>query len=187
TDLRTSHFHAVVGRAREHLKQTLDTWVIEQLEGRGVLLRPLFFGSKVSSDLIRVFARGYAALQSGRTFHEITQANSDVFASDKEREDFKKAVAKHIDPGPKYAGAPREALIDHDGGLHHAHVTRPFVAFMERCGDVPKAQADLERWFVYQVRNDKREEVARPREVVRTWLVFLEAIGLLQERGNKYA
>lgn len=187
TDLRTSHFHAVVGRAREHLKQTLDAWVIEQLEGRGVLLRPLFFGTKVSSDDVKLFARGFAALQAGRTYHEITQPTSDAFASDGERDRFKKVVAKHVDPGPKYAGAPREALIDQDGGLHHARVSRPFIAFMDRCSGVPAAQKDLERWFVYQVRNDKREEVAKPREVVRTWLVFLEAIGLLQERGNKYA
>lgn len=187
TDLRTSHFHAVIGRVKEHLKQTLDTWVIEQLEGRGVLLRPLFFGSKVSSDDIKLFARGFAALQAGRTYHEITQPTSDVFASDSERDRFKKVVAKHVDPGPKYAGAPREALIDQDGGLHHARVSRPFIAFMDRCGGVPAAQKDLERWFVYHVRNDKREEVAKPREVVRTWLLFLEAIGLLQERGNKYA
>ncbi len=26
TDLRTSHFHAVIGRAREHFKQALDRW-----------------------------------------------------------------------------------------------------------------------------------------------------------------
>ena len=27
TDLRTSHFHAVIGRTREHLKQSLDAWL----------------------------------------------------------------------------------------------------------------------------------------------------------------
>lgn len=187
TDLRTSHFHAVVGRTREHLKQTLDAWLNERVDGRGLLLRPLFYGTNVSTDDIRMFARGFAALQSGRTFHEITQPTSDVFASEAERDRFKKILGKHADPPPKHASAPREALIEQDGGVHRAQVARAFVAFMERCGDVPKAQADLERWFLYQVRNDKHEEVARPRDVVRTWLSFLEALGLLQERGNQYA
>ena len=187
TDLRTSHFHAVIGRTREHLKQSLDAWLQERVDGRGLLLRPLFFGTSVSTDDIRLFARGFAALQSGRTFHEITQPTSDVFASEAERDRFKKVLDKHADPPPKHATAPREALIDKDGGVYRAQVTRAFVAFMERCGDVPKAQADLERWFLYQVRNDKHEEVQKPRDVVRAWLTFLEALGLLQERGNQYA
>ena len=57
---------------------------------------------------------------------------------------------------------------------------------MQRCGDVPKTQADLERWFLFDVRSDRREELERPREVVRTWVLLLEGIGLLQEQTNKY-
>ena len=187
SDLRTSHFHAVVGRAREHLKQVLGAWVGETLEARGVLLRPLFFGTKLVDADVRLFARGFAALQAGRSFHEITQPASTVFASELERERFKKVVLKHVDPGLKYTEARREVLIEIDGGAHRAVVTRPFIAFMERCGDVPKAAADLERWFLYDVRSDKREELAAPRDVIRTWLVFLEELGLLQEQANKFA
>lgn len=186
TDLRTSHFHAVVGRAREHFKQGLDTWVTESLEHQGMFLRPLFYGSKVNDPDIRLFARGYAALRAGRTFHEITQPTSDVFETDAERDRFKKVLDKHVEPGPKFANAPREMLVEKAGGDYHAHVTRPFISFMQRCGDVPKIQADLERWFLFDVRGDKREELERPREVVRTWVLFLEAIGLLQDQANKF-
>ena len=186
TDLRTSHFHAVVGRAREHFKQVLDTWVTESLERQGMFLRPLFYGSKVNDADIRLFARGYAALRAGRSFHEITQPTSDVFESDAERDRFKKVLDKHVEPGPKYANAPRELLVEKSGGDYQTHVTRPFISFLQRCGDVPKTQADLERWFLFDVRGEKREELERPREVVRTWALFLEAIGLLQDQTNKF-
>jgi hypothetical protein len=186
-DLRTSHFHAVIGRTREHLKQSLEAWLHGRVDSRGLLLRPLFFGTSVSTDDIRLFARGFAALQAGRTFHEITQPTSDVFANEAERDRFKKVFGKHTDLPPKHASAPREALIERDGGVYRAQVARAFVAFMERCGDVPKSLADLERLFLYQVRNDKHEEVVKPRDLIRTWLTFLEALGLLQERGNQYA
>lgn len=186
TDLRTSHFHAVTGRAREHFRQVLDTWVTESLELEGMLLRPLFYGSKVSDGDIRLFARGYSAIQAGRSFHEITQPTSDVFESDGERDRFKKVLGKHSDPGPKFTGAPLQALVEVVDGDHVARVARPFVTFLQRCGDVPKAQADLERWFLFDVRGEKREELERPREVVRTWVQFLEALGLLQEQTTKF-
>ena len=186
SDLRTSHFHAVVGRSHEHFKQILDTWVTESLEHQGMLLRPLFYGSKVSDADIRLFARGYAAIRAGRSFHELTQPTSDVFESDAERDRFKKVLDKHADPGPKFASAPRETLVEAAGGDFQARVTRPFVTFMQRCGDVPKTQADLERWFLFDVRGEKREELERPREVVRTWVLLLEGVGLLQEQTNKY-
>ena len=191
SDLRTSHFHAVVGRAREHFKLTLDRWVIESLEHQGMILRPLFYGTKVSDADIRLFARGYAALRAGRSLHDITQPTSDVFENDGERDRFKKVLAKHIDPGPKYVrtseglSAPLEALIATVDGDYVARVVRPFVAFMQRCSGGSKTQTDLERWFLFDVRNEKREELQRPRAVLHTWAQFLEAIGLLQNRSNK--
>lgn len=186
TDLRTSHFHAVIGRTREHFKQILDTWVTESLELQGMLLRPLFYGSKVNDADIRLFARGYAALRAGRSFHEITQPTSDVFESDAERDRFRKVLDKHAEPGPKFAAAPREILVEKVDGDYRTFVTRPFISFMQRCGDVPKTQADLERWFLFDVRGDKREELEQPRAVVRTWALFLDGIGLLQDQTNKF-
>ena len=185
TDLRTSYFHAVVGRAREHLKQVLVAWVDGALELQGMVLRPLFYGSKVSDADVRIFARGYAAMRAGRAYHEITQPTSDVFQSDAERDRFKKVLGKHTDPGPKFAGAPRQVLVEEVGGDYRAHVARTFVTFMQRCADVPKTQSDLERWFLFDVRGEKREELERPREVVRTWAQLLEALGLLQDHTNK--
>ncbi|AUB82277.1 hypothetical protein [Candidatus Thiodictyon syntrophicum] len=187
TDLRTSHFHAVIGRAREHFKQVLDQWVIEGPEHQGLLLRPLFYGTKASDADLRLFARGYTALRAGRSFHEITQPGCDVFATDAERDRFKKVLGKHAEPGPRFAGAPHEPLVQAVGGDYQVRVARPFISFMQRCGDVPKTQADLERWFLFDRRGEKREELEQPREVVRTWVLFLEAIGLLQGETNSFA
>ncbi len=189
-DLRTGHFHAVVGRAREHFKQALDRWGIESLERQGMLLRPLFYGTKVSDADVRLFARGYVALQAGRSLHEITQPTSGVFDNDGERDRFKKVLAKHVDPGPKFRrtggfSAPQEVLIEAEGGDFDARVARAFVTFMQRCGDVPKTRADLERWFLFDVRGEKREPLQHPRAVIHAWAQFLEAIGLLHERSNK--
>jgi hypothetical protein len=57
-DLRTSHFHAVVGVAKEHLKRSLDTWLEDQIEPQGLLIKPLFYGSKINDDDMRAFANG---------------------------------------------------------------------------------------------------------------------------------
>src|SRR5207253_1510831 len=93
--LRTSHFHAVIQRVREHLKQVLDLWLNEQVEGQGLVLRPIFYGSKVGDDDLAAFAKGYAAMLSGKSYHEVTQSGGGVFEDDGEREAVRQ-VSAHL-------------------------------------------------------------------------------------------
>lgn len=180
-DLRTSHFHAMVGTAKQHLEGSLKEWLEERIEKRGLLLKPLFLGSKVSEEQLRAFSKGYAAILSGMNEHVTVQMTSGVFSSEAERDDFKKALDKHTNPGPKYQNDPCMVLFETNGaGEHVAVVPRMLLSILERCGPVAIQRGDLERRFLFEL-----SEGIKPRDVVRHFTSALHYIGLLEQDGDK--
>lgn len=180
-DLRTSHFHAMVGTAKQHLQGSLKEWLEERIEKRGLLLKPLFLGSKVTEEQLRAFAKGYAAMLGGLNEHLTVQMTSGVFGTETERDDFKKAVEKHANPGPKYQNEPRVELIATNGaGEHVAVVPRALLSILERCGPVAVQRGDLERRFLFEL-----SEGIKPRDVVRHFTSVLHYFGLLEQDGDK--
>lgn len=184
-DLRTSHFHAAVGRAHEHLKRTLDRWLAETAEGQGLLLKPLFYGSRVGDDEIAAFGRGYAAMLEGKSYHELTQSGAGVFADDAQRDAFKKLVDRNVEPPAKHAAAPLESLIERVSGEHVARVPRSLISIIERCGPVSVRLRDLEERFLFDVRDEQGKEIAKARDVLRHITTLLLGLGLLNADGEK--
>src|SRR5262249_40922953 len=105
-DIRTSHFNGVIQGARQHLKQVLDSWLNERIEQQGLVLRPLFYGSKINDEDLEAFAKGYAAMLTGKSFHDIMQRGSGVFTDEAEQDRFQRMVDRQVDPGPKYKDDP---------------------------------------------------------------------------------
>lgn len=173
-DLRTSHFNSKILTARQHLEQSLRTWKIEVLDQQGLVLAPLFYGSKVGVEEIDAFAKGYAAMLGGESYHSVTQKETGVFADDKERDDFKKMVARQVDPGSKFADAPRLKLIEVEGGDQVAVIPRCFVTLMERCSHVGLKQAELENRFLFDL-----PDGSKARDVVRHLTDVMAGLGLL--------
>ncbi|OJH38238.1 hypothetical protein BON30_24150 [Cystobacter ferrugineus] len=182
-DLRTSHFHAVVGVAKEHIKRSLDGWLEEQVERQGLLIKPLFYGSKINDDDMRAFAKGYAALLEGKTKHDVLQTSNGIFADEAELDVFKKMASRHTEPGPKFAGCPRTELLEGDD--FSPNVPRNMYAILEACGPVAVQRADLERRFLFALRDRDNGLVANPRDVVRHYTDFLVNLGLLEADGDK--
>ena len=185
TDLRTSHFHAAVGRAQEHLNRTFQTWVESTVEGQGLLLKPLFYGSRVGDDEITAFARGYAAMLEGKSYHELTQSGAGVFVDPAQRDAFKKLVDRNVEPPPKHANAPLEALVVRESGEHVARVPRSLLSMIERCGPVSVRARDLEERFLFDIRDEQGKEIAKAREVLRQVTKLLLGLGLLGADGDK--
>lgn len=173
-DLRTSHFNSKILTARQHLGQSLRTWKMEVLDQQGLVLAPLFYGSKVGAEELGAFAKGYAAMLTGESYHSVMQKETGVFADDKEREDFKKMVARQTDPGPKFADAPRINLIEIEGGEQVATVPRCFVTMMERCSHVGLKQAELENRFLFDL-----PDGGKAKDVIRHLTDVMSYLGLL--------
>jgi len=173
-DLRTSHFNSKILTARQHLEQSLRTWRIEVLDQQGLVLAPLFYGSKVGADEIQAFAKGYAAMLAGESYHQVTQKESGVFADDKECEDFKKLVARQVDPAPKFADAPRMHLIASEDGANEAVLPRCFIAVMDRCSHGGRKRSELENFFLFDL-----PEGIKARDVVRHLTEVMCQLGLL--------
>lgn len=182
-DLRTSHFHAVVGVAKEHLKRSLDTWLEEQIDLQGLLLKPLFYGSKFSDDDLRTFADGYAALLEGKTKTDVLQTSGGIFAEEAELDVFKKMASRHTDPGPKFTGYPRTELLETDDFT--PNVPRSMYAILEACGPVAVHRSDLERRFLFALRDRDNTAQTTSRDVVRHYTDFLVGLGLLEVDGDR--
>jgi hypothetical protein len=174
-DLRTSHFNGIIQGARQHLKQVLDTWVTEHLEQQGLILRPLFYGTKVSEDELEAFAKGYAAMLTGRSYHDVKQTGSGVLTNDTERDAFDKLVTRQVDPGPKFVDDPRMKLVVEEGGDYVTQIPRCFVSLMERCSHVGLKRSDLEKKFVFDV-----PESVRSRDVMRQLTEVMHHLGLVE-------
>ncbi|MBT2989945.1 MAG: hypothetical protein KME65_13405 [Candidatus Thiodiazotropha sp. (ex Ctena orbiculata)] len=187
TDLRTSHFHAVIGNAKQHLQRVLEEWLEASVISRGLVLKPVFYGSRLGDDDLKAFAKGYGALLAGQRYHDITQTSSGVFEDEAERDRFKSMVSRNSEPPPKYADAPREQLIDTESGEQQAVVPSCFVTLLERCGPVPVSSKDLEHYFLFDIRDEHGKEVATTKEVLRHLTSVLLYLGMLKLDGAKLA
>jgi hypothetical protein len=180
-DLRTSHFNAMILGARQHLLQVLDKWKMDVIDQQGLVLAPLFYGSKVSGEEIEAFAKGYAAMLTGETYHNVMQKETGVFADDKEREDFKKMVNRQVDPGPKFANSPRLQLIALNGGEFVATIHRCFLTVMERCSHTGRKPTELQNYFLFDLPDDGKEL-----NVVRDLARVMTRLGLLNSSQDEY-
>lgn len=180
-DLRTSHFNSKILTARQHLEQSLRTWKMEVLDQQGLVLAPLFYGSKVGAEELEAFAKGYAAMLSGESYHSVMQKETGVFADEKEREDFKKMVARQTDPGPKFADAPRLELVQMEAGEQMAKVPRCFIKIMERCSHVPLEQSKLIDSFLFDL-----PEGGKSKDVIRHLTDVMSYLGLLENSGGAF-
>ena len=178
-DLRTSHFNGIILGARQHLLQVLDQWKAEVLDQQGLIIAPLFYGSRVSTDEIEAFAKGYAAMLTGKSYHDVKQSGSGVFASDAERDSFDKLVTRQTDPGPKYKDDPRTLLIVDEGGDKVATIPRSFLAMMERCSHVGRKRSDLLNMFLFDLPDGLKES-----EVVRHQTDVMCCLGLLDNTDD---
>lgn len=180
-DLRTSHFHAAIGVAKDHLRRNLEEiWLKEQIEEQGLLLRPIFFGGKTSDDEFRILAKGYAGMLDGTSFHDVCQVTSGVFIDDRERDLFKNMVVRHVDPGPKYKGRKRFELFADQSGEYVVCVPRPILSILDRCGNVAMSRSDLENHFLFEIPED-----LKTKDVLRHISAFMQYLGLLEPEGDK--
>ncbi|MDM4018181.1 hypothetical protein [Roseiconus lacunae] len=176
-DLRTSHFNSKILTARQHLEQSLRTWKMEVLDQRGLVLAPLFYGSKVGSEELQAFAKGYAAMLTGETYHNVMQKETGVFANDKERDDFNKLLNRQVDPGPKFADPtkfPRLQLVTTEGGDQVASIPRCVLTLMERCSHVGRKRSELENLFLFDL-----PDGGKAKDVIRHLTDVLCHLGLL--------
>ncbi len=185
-DLRTQHFHGVIGRTREHLGRSLDQWKNDFLEDQGLLLRPLFYGSKVSADQLAAFALGYFALLDGADYDALIDGVPDVFSGKAQRDSFQDMVKRHINPGPKFQDCPQESLIEKDiSGVYRPLLPRVLPAVLRALGPTARKEGELEQFFLFDVFNDRNEVVAKPRDVVRHLLEILKTLGLIAGDGDR--
>lgn len=180
-DLRTSHFNSKILTARQHLEQSLRTWKIEVLDQQGLVLAPLFYGSKVGAEETEAFAKGYGAMLTGETYHNVMQKETGVFADEKEREDFKKLVTRQVDPGPKFADSPRLQLIVSEGGELVATIPRCFLTMMERCSHTGRKPTELQNYFLFDL-----PDGGKSLNVVRDLARVMKQLGLLNSSHDEY-
>jgi len=179
-DLRTSHFHAVAGNAREYLDRTLKEWLNDPIENKGLLLRPMFFGGKVSDEDLQIFAKGYAGMLEGKSYHDVSQPSSGVLSDDRERDQFKRMVDRHTDPAPKHRNDPCMQLFIDDNGDIQAQAPRTLLSMINFCGPVARTTKDLERAFLFQI-----PENIKAKDVVRHFSTFLVHLGFIVQSGDK--
>jgi hypothetical protein len=181
-DLRTSHFHAIIGTAKEHLASILDLWCKkEQIETQGLLLKPLFYATRITDDELQAFAKGYAAMLSGIGEHDVVQAASGVFSDSNERDRFKKMIDLNFEPGPKYQDKPRMELTVRDAtGLRIPHVPRSLISVLNECAHVPVSRSIIEQRFLFEL-----AEGVKTRDVVRHLTALLHHMGVAELEGDK--
>ena len=120
---------------------------------QGLILSPLFYGTKVSDDQIEIFARGYAAMMSGATYQDVCQTGTGPF-NEKERDEFRKLVDRQVDPNVSFkkdqGSVPQLRLITKPGAEEIAEVPRPLVALIQRCSRSGIALGSLEKEFFFE-------------------------------------
>lgn len=179
-DLRTSHFHSVIGVAKEHLKKSLEAWKQEKIEENGLLLKPIFYGGRIRYEEFSSFSKGYADLLSGNTYDDIIQTGSVTFKNEVERDQFKKLTDRQTDPSPKYRDCPHTELVSQESGWKKAEVPPSLVSILKNFGPVPLKDTDLERHYLFDMPVEQKG-----RDVVRDFCVFMECLGFLERDGDK--
>ena len=180
-DLKTRYFAGGVEMARQRLDQSAKFWR-QQIEDEGLILRPIFPGRAAKEDELQAMARGYIAMLGGASYDALLLTPAGVFADATERDLFRKAVERHVDPGPKYREHPTLGLFAEQSGEKVVQVPRPLLTLMERCGGIARARGDIERQFFFALPSDTRAA-----DAVRQATSFLRYLGLLEVEGaEKY-
>ena len=179
-DLRTSQFNAAILDARQHLERNLQTWQQDVAESQGFVIRPLFYGSKITDDDLAAFARGYAAMLSGKSYHDVMQRGNGIFESETQQDAFKKTAERQSDPGPKYADDPRMNLVVDESGLLVAQVPRCLLSVMERCSHVPLKRSEIEKRFLYA-----SPESVKAKDIMRPLTDVMHHLGLIERDGEQ--
>jgi hypothetical protein len=94
-------------------------------------------------------------------------------------------AARHTEPGPKFAGCPRTELITSEGDEYVASVPRTMQALLECCGSISVQRADVERRFLFQLRDRDNTMASSPRDVVRHYTEFLQHLGFVEADGDR--
>jgi hypothetical protein len=175
-ELRTRYFSGWIETARQNLLQKVNAWS-DDVERRGLVLRPIFHGRSAKDNELQILARGYVEMVNGSSYDEVLR--SPLF-DQTDLDVFKKAVTRHIEPGPKFEGFPTTGLIVDESGSTVAQIPRSLVALVERCGSIALSRTDLERSFLFETHSD-----TPPRDVIRQLTLFLLHAGLLEMQGDK--
>ena len=175
-ELRTRYFSGWIETARQNLLQKVNGWA-EETERRGLVLRPIFHGRSAKDNELQVLARGYVEMVNGSSYDALLR--SPLF-DQTDLDLFKKAVARHLEPGPKFEGFPTTGLIVDESGSTVAQIPRALVALVERCGSIALSRTDLERKFLFQTHPE-----TPPRDIIRQLTLFLLHVGLLEPQGDK--
>jgi hypothetical protein len=175
-ELRTRYFSGWIETARQNLFQQVNNWS-ENVERRGLVLRPIFHGRSTKDHELQVLARGYVAMVNGSSYDVLLR--SPLF-DPTELDFFKKAVDRHLNPGPKFDGFPTAGLVIDESGSRVPRIPRALIALVERCGSIALSRTDLERSFLYETHPD-----TPARDVIRQLTLFLLHVGLLETQGDK--
>jgi hypothetical protein len=186
SDMKTSYFNAGLARSRDVLKDAMRNWRQDVLDLQGLILSPLFYGSKVSDDQIEIFARGYAAMTSGSTYQDVCQTGTGPF-SEKERDEFRKLVDRQVDPNIPFkkdqGSVPQLRLITKPGAEEVAEVPRALVALIRRCSGGGVALGSLEKEFFFEFPAIAGLTFKRA-DIIRHSIHFLKCLGLVEQDQN---
>ena len=186
SDMKTGHFNAGLARARDVLKDAMRNWRQDVLDQQGLILSPLFYGSKVSDDQIEIFARGYAAMLNGSNYQDVCQTGTGPFTA-KERDDFQKLVERQVDPNvsPKkdHGSLPQLRLITKPGAEEIAEVPRAIVAIIQRCSRSGVALNTLEKDFFFEFPAAATLNIKRA-DIIRQSIHLLKCLGLVEQDQN---
>jgi hypothetical protein len=128
---------------------------------------------------LEAFAKGYAAMLAGKSFHDIVQRGSGVFTDEAEQDRFQRMVDRQVDPGPRYKDEPRLVMVAEESGARVAQVPQCLLTLMERCSHVQIKRSDLERRFLFDV-----ADTVKPRDVLRHLTEVMHYLGLIEREGD---
>ena len=185
-DMKTGHFNAGLARARDVLKEAVGNWRKGVLDQQGLILSPLFYGTKVSEDQIDIFARGYAAMVNGATYQDVCQTGTGPF-TEKERDEFKKLVDRQVDPNVSakkdHGSLPQLRLITKPGAEEVAEIPRAIVALIQRCSRAGVALTSLEKDFFFEFPSGAALNIKRA-DIIRQSVHLLKCLGLVEQDQN---
>ncbi|MCG8602021.1 MAG: hypothetical protein MI807_17900 [Verrucomicrobiales bacterium] len=180
-DLKTSQFNAAIERAREVLKDAADQWRNGEngLEKQGLVLAPVFYGARVSDEQLEAFAKGYAAMLGGMSYHDVSQTGSGVL-NEKERIEFTKLAERQFDPNVKFKDQPLLRLIAKPEAEEIAEVPRALLSLIGH-SKIGKRPATIEKEFFFDLPDPKTGVSVKRKDVVYQTVRILVHLGLVEE------
>ena len=182
-DPKTSHFHAAISQAREVLKSKLNYWRAEVLGPQGLVLAPLFYGTKVDDHQLEAFAKGYSAMLGGLSFQDVCQTANSIL-DEGERDEFRKLVERQLDPNAKFKDEPLLPLVSKPEAEEKPELPRALLAVTQRCSKVAVPISTLERDFFFELPKS-REAKIKPLDIIRQLVAILHYMGLVVREGDQ--